>query len=368
MDIDLSIALVGLPNVGKSVIFNLLTGLKSEVSPYPISTPHPIHGVVEWIDPRMLSIASVIRPEKIFPLKLQITDGVGIMPGQNHAVGGFAENLASMRSSDVLCHVVRSFTNPLAVHIHSDFNQNRDSNIFWAELCMIDGELVQNKLTKLERIISKGSKDLDVHFENDLLRNRVFVILKNGVPLCEQVWNEKELKVFDSLTLITHKPHFIVLNYDENQSVEFGTSSKLIKSSPFPNKTVVAICGCLESDILSLQSNEQTGILSLYDGFDLASHRIIPTALNTAGRITYFTFGHLGLKQWSVPKGTTAVGAAKRLHTDFANKFVASEVVTVDTLLEAESVDHLKSQGKMRLEGRDYSISDGDILYFRFGK
>lgn len=368
MDIDLSIALVGLPNVGKSAIFNLLTGLKSEVSPYPISTPKPVHGVVEWTDQRMPLIANVIRPDQIFPIKLQITDTVGIMPGQHHAVSGFSESLESIRSAEVLCHIVRSFKDPIVTHIHPDLDLMRDSVIIWTELCSIDCELVKNKLVKLERTITRGSRDPEVHFENDLLNNRVLFHLQKGLPLSEQAWNEREVKVLDSLTLVTHKPHFIVLNYGENQIKEFGADSKWKQDPAFKNKNAIALCGRLEADILSLPPDEQTEFLSLYEGFNLESQHIIPMALNTVNRITYFTFGHLGLKQWLVPKGTTALGAARRLHTDFANRFVAAEVVTVDTLLETGSIDQLKNQGKMRLEGRDYLVHDGDILYFRFSK
>jgi len=134
------------------------------------------------------------------------------------------------------------------------------------------------------------------------------------------------------------------------------------------NKKAIGLCARLEADILALPLDERQEYLSLYDGFQMASHTLIPIALETIHRITYFTFGHLGLKQWSVPRGTTAVGAAKRLHTDFANRFVAAEVTTTESLLDAGSVEYLKSQGKMRLEGRDYQVHDGDILYFRFGK
>ena len=368
MDIDLSIALVGLPNVGKSIIFNLLTDQRSEVSPYPISTPKPLYGVVEWTDPRMPLLAKVIHPEQVFPLKLQITDTVGIMPGQNQGMSGNAEGLESMRSSDILCHVVRSFKDQKVAHIRPDLDLARDSNIFWTELCLIDYELIKSKAAKLERTITRGSKDPSVHFENDLLNNKILLDLRNGIPLCEHHWDEREVKVFDSLTLVTHKPNFIVLNYDENQIEEYGSESKWKKGPPFQNKNVLASCSRLETDITNLSSIEQAEFLSLYDGFSLTSQQIIPMALNTANRITYFTFGHLGLKQWSVPKDTTSVDAARRLHTDFANRFVAVEVAAVDALLETGSIDLLKSQGKLRLEGRDYIVKDGDILYFRFSK
>lgn len=368
MDIDLSIVLIGLPNVGKSLIFNLLTGLDSDVSPYPISTPKPLHGVVEWIDPRMPLISKVIRPEQIFPLKIQVTDTIGIMPEQHQSIGGFAESLDSMRSADVLCYVARYFTDPTVSHSYPDLNTERDSKVVWAELCSIDCELVNNKLAKLERTITRGSKDPDVLFENDLLKNRVILSLHKSTPLCEQTWNEKELRIFDSLALVTHKPYFILMNYGENQVDEFASNSKWKDSRFLKDKHMAALCARLEADIMSLPLDERREFLSLYDGFELASHNIVPMALDTINRITYFTFGHLGLKQWSVPKGTTAVGAAKRLHTDFANRFVAAEVTTTDALIEAGSVDQLKSQGKMRLEGRDYLVHDGDILYFRFSK
>jgi len=158
------------------------------------------------------------------------------------------------------------------------------------------------------------------------------------------------------------------LNYDENQIQEFQDSQAWRAKYPFSGENSVAICGKLETDIFDLPVEDRQEFASLYEGLNFSSGAIIPSALNAADQITYFTFGHLGLKQWSVPKGTTAIGAAKRLHTDFANRFVAAEVFTVDLLLSYESVDQLKSHGKIRLEGRDYVVQDGDILYFRFSK
>lgn len=368
MDIDLSISIIGLPNVGKSLIFNMITGLNSDVSPYPISTSKPIKGVVEWTDPRMSLIANVIQPSEIFPLKFQVIDTIGIIPGGGQTLAGFSESLEQMRVSDVLCYVIRAFSDPKTILTGSATDFLYNLKTLWIELCEVDKNLVLNRMTKLDRMISKGIKDAEIHFENDLLSKNVIDALHSGIPLAEKSWKDKEVAIFDSLKLITHKPYFLVLNYDEQQISAFATNTLWKQQEPFLNKNVVSLCGRVEADILGFPSNEQKEFLSLYKDLELTSYQILPTALNSKNRITYFTFGHLGLKQWSVPNGTTAVSAAKRLHTDFANRFVAAEVTELDILRTYGSVDQVKSHGKMRLEGKDYVIHDGDILYFRFGK
>jgi len=368
MDIDLSISIVGLPNVGKSLIFNMITGLNSEVSPYPMSTSKPIKGVVEWTDSRMSLIADIIQPSEIFPLKFQVTDTTGVMPGGGQAPAGFSESLEQMRVSDILCYVIRAFNEPETILTGSTTDFLHNSKIFWNELCEVDKNLVLNRTSKLDRMISKGIKDAEIQFESNLLSKKVVDTLQGGIPLSEKSWDVHEVSVFDSLKLITHKPYFIVLNYNEQQITAFAANTTWKQQEPFLNKNVISLCGRLEADILELPTDERKDFLSLYNDLELLSHRILPTALNTKDRIAYFTFGQLGLKQWSVPNGTTSVGAAKRLHTDFANRFVAAEVTDLDILRTYGSIEQVKNNGKMRLEGKDYIIRDGDILYFRFGK
>jgi ribosome-binding ATPase YchF (GTP1/OBG family) len=368
MSYDLSIALAGLPNVGKSLLFNLITGQCSEVSPYPLSTPRPVQGVCEFVDWRVPKLTDVIRPAQVFPLRVLITDTNGMSPGNYAEREGTAESLASLRAADVLAYVLRSFDEPSASTVFSDEDFYRDAKAVSRELCTVDLQLVDARIAQLDRMIRRGRKDTGVLAEFDtLVAARESLAGETPLVTGFRVMDQSGLGLFDGLNLITHKPRFYVLNYGEEHVSEYSSRSDWRHQQPFVGVETVAVCGRLESDLLKLALEDRADFLDLYPGLVLTSHEIIQTALSAAGRISYFTYGHLGLKHWSVPSGTTAVGAAKRLHTDFAARFIAAEVTTAEKMIEAGRVDELKSRGKLRLEGKDYQVRDGDVLYFRFG-
>jgi len=190
MDFDFSLALIGLPNAGKSVIFHLLTGMDSEIGPNALTTIRPIQGVVDWQDIRMKSIAEIIHPDQIFPLKIQIVDTQGIYPEKENNLPSLTESLSYVRGSDVLCHIIRIFNNPSISYATAKVDPNEDASLPLNSLCEIDAELIENRLTKINRLLSKGSKDLEVLFENNLLLKVQNYLLQKR-PLSSKVWEEK---------------------------------------------------------------------------------------------------------------------------------------------------------------------------------
>lgn len=368
MQFDLTATFIGLPNTGKSLIYNLVTGQNSEVTPYLFSTVKPQRGVIEYADSRMNPIAYIIEPEQLYPLNIQFIDIIGVVPERQQGVAT-TEALGMIRSSDILVHVLRAFDNPSTSHTFESIDFERDSKVVELELCNADLSLLENRLDRLDRMVRRGKKEKELVFEHEVLI-KAKTHLDTGIPLLkhQHEWGESEIDVFTRLNLITHKPICYIVNYGEGDIRKFSTTTDWSQKSPFMDYDTVALCAQLETEISQLGAEEQEEFLGLYEDLELAADRIPSLILRAAGRITYFTYGHLGLKQWSIPTGTAVVDAAKRLHTDFANRFVAAEVMTAKDLLEAGSADALKNQGGVRVEGKEYIVQDGDILYFRFGK
>lgn len=361
---DLHVTFVGLPNVGKSLIFSLATGQHSEVSPYPFSTAKPIHAVIDYIDPRMALLASVVGPSKLYPSRLQFTDVGGLGDDLPQVERGIREALEWIRSADVLAHVLRAFEDSLAPYAFPNVDIERDLQAILTRLCASDSDLVGPRIVQLRRLV-RGRKEQVLQWELDLL-TKIAPKLESGRPLVGSEWNERELRTFDSLKLITHKPQFYIINYGEDRIPQVGIETTWQPKLPFNGDNALMICGKLESEITELEPKDRHEFLELYPGLELASDRIPDLAISASGRIVYFTFGRLGLKQWCVRRGTTAISAAKRLHTDFADRFIAVEVMEAKDILEVRSVAALNNEGKVRLQGREYVVQDGDILYFRF--
>jgi GTP-binding protein YchF len=360
---DFVIGLTGLPNVGKSVIFHTVTGAETTMSPHPFSTPKPVEKVVALQDSRLKEIASIISPRQLFPVMVKWIDMAGIDRISDVAKGLVAENLGVLSSTDVIGHVVRFFTDDSVPYKYNSFDIRRDISEVNSMLCQNDLELIRNRVRKVEKMIHFGQKEMSQELN---VLERANSWLSSNRSLNEENWNSDEFRVFETLNLISHKPMFFIINCGEteiNDSKEEHFSSDITQIDNF---RVIWLCGKLESEILDLAEDEQSQFLKVYGNYTLKSPNIVWEALHCANRIFYFTFGNLGLKEWIIEKGTKVVSAAKRLHTDFAKGFVTAEVMNVEELIQCGSIDTARKNGVMRLEGKDYVINDGDILYFRF--
>ncbi|MBI1293669.1 redox-regulated ATPase YchF [bacterium] len=362
MQTDLTVSLIGLPNVGKSLIFSVLTGHQSEVSPLPVSTKKPLRAVVSYEDPRMSRIASVIEPKELFPLKIQFIDTGGILPKDRQVFGeDSAETKEHARSSDVLIHIVRAFDQADVPHIDSHVDVFRDFSMLIHELCTWDLALVDHRIVTIQKEI-QGRQRYELQAEFDLL-TKAKRLLEAGQPLYEANWERNSYTKFRALSLVSHIPHLLAVNCGEEE-----IESYFLQGKELPSDNAIITCAQLESEIVQLDEDERREFLEAYNGLTLKISEIPKLVLTAANRVTYFTFGHLGLKQWSIPNGTNAVEAARRLHTDFAKNLINVEVFATEELILADSVDKIKQQGKVRVESKEYQVQDGDIMYFRFGK
>lgn len=358
--------IVGLPNVGKSTLFNCLSNAKAQSANFPFCTIEPNIGVVNVPDARLQKLESLVNPERVLPATVEIVDIAGLVKGASKGEGLGNQFLGNIRETDAILHVLRCFDNDNIVHVDGSVNPIRDKETIDMELQLKDLETAEKKLEKVKRAAKTGNKDAQKE-EEALLK--VKKGLEAGISIRAIEFSTVEREDFiDPLQFITDKPVMYVCNVDEGSAVNGNKYVELVKENvKNENAEVLVLAVGTEADITELETYEERKLFLEDIGLDEAgSAKLIRSAYRLLNLQTYFTAGVKEVRAWTIPVGATAPQAAGVIHSDFEKGFIRAEVIAYDDYVSFGSEAKVKEAGKMRVEGKEYIVKDGDVMHFRF--
>lgn len=358
--------IVGLPNVGKSTLFNCLSNAKAQSANFPFCTIEPNLGVVNVPDPRLEKLESLVNPERVQPAVVEIVDIAGLVKGASKGEGLGNQFLGNIRETDAILHVLRCFDNENIVHVDGSINPIRDKETIDMELQLKDLETTDKKLEKVKRAAKTGNKDAQKE-EAALLK--VKAGLEAGVSIRAIDLTEEEREEFiRPLQFITDKPVMYICNVDEGAAVSGNKYVDLVKEAvKNEGAEVIVLAVGTEADITELEDYEERQMFLQDIGLDEpGSAKLIRGAYRLLNLQTYFTAGVKEVRAWTIPIGSTAPQAAGVIHTDFEKGFIRAEVIAYEDFVSYGSEAKVKEAGKMRVEGKEYIVKDGDVMHFRF--
>jgi len=356
--------IVGLPNVGKSTIFNALTSAGAESANYPFCTIDPNVGIVAVPDPRMDQLAEIVHPQRMQPTTIEFLDIAGLVKGASQGEGLGNKFLGHIRSTDAILHVVRCFDNENVVHVSGSVSPLRDIEIIQTELALADLDTVEKRILRVEKLGRGGDKKAK---EDGDFCLRVKATLEKGLSPRDLAENEDERLILRDMHLMTAKPVLYVANVAEDDlEGKHPYVDEVRQLAAREGNGIVYICGSIEAEISELDGEEKQAFLSEMGLAESGLDRLIRSGYELLGLITYFTAGVKEVRAWTITKGTKAPGAAGVIHTDFEKGFIRAEVIAYADYIAAGGESGAKEKGLMRLEGKEYVVQDGDVMHFRF--
>jgi GTP-binding protein YchF len=359
--------IVGLPNVGKSTIFNALTSAKAEAANYPFCTIDPNTGMVKVPDPRLAAIQKYIPTDKLVPATMTFVDIAGLVKGASKGEGLGNQFLGHIRETNAIAHVVRCFQDPNVIHVDGSVDPIRDISVIDTELIFADLETVTKRYSQLEKTARAGNDKKAAAVMGVL--TPVKAALEAGKPVRSLKLSEDELELIHDFHLITAKKVMYVANVDENdigKSEPNDLVKRVMAHAESEGSPVVQICGKIESEVAELEDEEKAAFLREMGMEEPGLNRVIRSGYALLGLQTYFTAGQVEVRAWTIQKGWKAPQAAGVIHTDFEKGFIKAEVFHFDDLMKYKSEQAIRDAGALRLEGKEYVVRDGDIMHFRF--
>lgn len=356
--------IIGLPNIGKSTIFNAMTSACAQASNYPFCTIDPNIGVVALRDKRLFKIADLVKPERVIPTTVEFVDIAGLVKGASKGEGLGNQFLGHIRAVDALAHIVRCFDDPDVVHVSGSLNPGRDIEIINTELILADLQSVERRIVKIAKLAKVGNKSAPDALD---LYNAVAEELNTGRPVRLMSKEVLEDKLLKELNLLTAKPVLYVANVNESDLDGESDYVKVIKEiTKNEGGEVVVICGKLEAEIAELSEGERSRFLEDLGIKEPGLDKLARAGYEILRLITFFTAGKKDVRAWTVFEGTKAMQASGVIHSDFERGFIKAEVISYDDYVALGSEGRCKERGLVRLEGKDYVVTDGDIIHFKF--
>jgi GTP-binding protein YchF len=356
--------IVGLPNVGKSTIFNALTSAGAQASNYPFTTIDPNVGVVDMPDERLDKLVEIYHPRKVTPTTMEFVDIAGLVKGAAQGEGLGNKFLANIREVDAIAHVVRCFDDPNVVHVGGKVDPRTDIEVVEAELMLADLDAIEKRLFKAEKQAKAGDKKA---LEEVEFMKRLKDMLSRGEPVRRATHSEEEVEWLKSYNLLSAKPVLYAANVAEDMLDKPNPHVDAVrKIAAEEGAKVVVISGQVEGEIAQLPVEERREYLAEMGLKESGLDRMIRAGYDLLGLITYFTAGEKEVRAWTIIKGTKAPQAAGKIHTDFEKGFIRAEVFHYDDLMRHKTPQAVKEAGLLRVEGKDYVVKDGDIMLFRF--
>lgn len=361
----LQCGIVGLPNVGKSTLFNCLSNAKAQAANFPFCTIEPNVGVITVPDSRLNKIAELVKPNKMVPTTIEIVDIAGLVKGASKGEGLGNQFLGNIRETDAIIHVLRCFENENIIHVDGSVNPLRDKDVIDTELQLKDIDSIEKKLMKTSRAAKTGDKEA---LKTEVILNKFKAHLENGLNARTLAATEDELAMVEDLCLLTLKPVMYVCNVDEGSVISGNEHVEKVREAvKDENAQVIVISAAIEADIAQLESYEdRMAFLNDLGLEESGVAKLIRAAYSLLNLITYFTAGVQEVRAWTIHKGDKAPQAAGVIHTDFERGFIKAEVIHLEDYLHYGSEAACREAGKLSMEGKEYVVVDGDVMHFKF--